>query len=41
MDGELTVKRGDFGIGSGQWAASNVIGADVKIKFSVRLRKGA
>jgi polyisoprenoid-binding protein YceI len=37
MDGEFTVKRGDFGIGSGDWAATSVIGADVKIKFTVRL----
>jgi polyisoprenoid-binding protein YceI len=40
MEGELTVKRGAFGIGTGEWAASNVIGADVKVKFKVKLRKG-
>ena len=40
MEGELTVKRGAFGIGAGEWAASNVIGADVKVKFKVKLRKG-
>jgi polyisoprenoid-binding protein YceI len=40
MDGEFTVKRGDFGIGSGEWATTSVIGADVKVKFSVRLGKG-
>jgi len=39
MEGELVVKRSAFGIGTGAWAATNVIGADVKIKFSVRLRK--
>jgi polyisoprenoid-binding protein YceI len=39
MEGELTVKRGAFGIGAGEWAASNVIGADVKVKFRVKLRK--
>jgi len=39
MEGEFVVKRGAFGIGTGEWAATNVIGADVKIKFSVRLRK--
>jgi polyisoprenoid-binding protein YceI len=39
MEGELTLKRGAFGIGSGEWAASNVIGADVKVKFKVKLRK--
>jgi polyisoprenoid-binding protein YceI len=39
MEGELTVKRGAFGIGAGEWAASDVIGADVKVRFKVRLRK--
>jgi polyisoprenoid-binding protein YceI len=40
MDGEFTVKRAAFGIGTGEWAATSVIGADVKIRFSVRLRSG-
>jgi len=39
MEGELTVKRGAFGIGTGEWAATNTIGADVKIRFKVKLRK--
>jgi polyisoprenoid-binding protein YceI len=39
MDGELTVQRKDFNIGTGEWIATNVIGPDVKIKFRVRLRK--
>ena len=39
MEGELTLKRGAFGIGAGEWAASEVIGADVKVKFRVKLRK--
>ena len=39
MDGEFTVKRVPFGIGTGEWASTSVIGADVTIKFSVRLRK--
>jgi polyisoprenoid-binding protein YceI len=39
MEGELTVRRGDFGIGTGEWAQTNVIGADVKLRFRVRLRK--
>jgi polyisoprenoid-binding protein YceI len=39
MEGELTVKRGAFGIGAGEWAATDVIGADVKVKFKVKLRK--
>ena len=39
MEGELTLKRGAFGIGAGEWAATDVIGADVKVKFKVKLRK--
>jgi polyisoprenoid-binding protein YceI len=39
MNGELVVKRGTFGIGTGEWASPAVIGADVKIKFDVHLRK--
>jgi polyisoprenoid-binding protein YceI len=39
MEGELTLGRLLFGIGTGEWAATNVIGADVKVKFRVRLRK--
>jgi polyisoprenoid-binding protein YceI len=39
LEGELIIKRGAFGIGTGEWAATSVIGADVKIKFSVRMRK--
>jgi polyisoprenoid-binding protein YceI len=39
LEGEFIVKRGAFGIGTGEWAATSVIGADVKIKFSVRMRK--
>jgi polyisoprenoid-binding protein YceI len=41
MDGEFTVKRAAFGIGTGEWAAANVIGPDVKVKFSVQLHKRA
>ena len=39
IEGELTVKRGAFGIGAGEWAATDVIGADVQVKFKVKLRK--
>lgn len=38
MEGEFTLKRGAFAIGTGEWAASNVIGADVTVRFHVRLR---
>jgi polyisoprenoid-binding protein YceI len=39
MEGEFTVKRAAFGIGTGEWTATDVIGPDVKVKFRVRLRK--
>ena len=39
MDGEIVVKRTRFGIGTGEWVATDVIGPDVTIKFRVRLRK--
>lgn len=41
MDGEFSVKRGPFGIGTGEWMVTDVIGADVKVKFRVRLRKAS
>lgn len=40
MDGEFVIKRAPFGIGTGEWVATDVIGPDVTIKFRVRLRKG-
>jgi polyisoprenoid-binding protein YceI len=39
LEGEFIVKRSVFGIGTGEWAGTDVIGADVKIRFSVRMRK--
>ena len=39
MEGEFLLSRSAFGIGAGEWAASDVIGADVKVKFKVKLRK--
>jgi polyisoprenoid-binding protein YceI len=39
MEGQFTVKRAAFGIGTGEWLATDVIGPDVVVKFSVRLRK--
>ncbi|VTU19835.1 hypothetical protein SRS16CHR_02520 [Variovorax sp. SRS16] len=39
MDGEFSVKRGPFGIGTGEWTATDVIGADVAVKFHVRLKR--
>jgi polyisoprenoid-binding protein YceI len=39
MDGEFTVKRSAFGIGTGEWSGTSVIGGDVKVKFKLQLRK--
>ena len=39
MEGEFTLKRGDFGIGLGEWKATDAIGAEVKVKFKVKLKK--
>jgi polyisoprenoid-binding protein YceI len=39
MEGELVLKREVFGIGLGEWKATDTIGADVKVKFKVRLKK--
>lgn len=38
MEGELTLDRAGFGIGTGEWASGDVIGLDVRAKFSVRFR---
>lgn len=39
MEGSFVLKRGAFGIGTGEWTATEVIGADVTVAFKVRLRK--
>lgn len=39
INGELTINRAAFKIGLGEWLSTKVVGADVKVKFSVRLRK--
>ena len=38
MDGELVIRRGDFNIGTGEWAATTVVGPDVTVGSSVSLR---
>jgi polyisoprenoid-binding protein YceI len=37
MNGELTLKRSHFGIGTGEWAEAESIGFDVTVRFSVFL----
>ena len=39
MEGELVLKRGIFGIGLGEWKATDTIGAEVNVKFRVKLKK--
>lgn len=39
VDGNITLQRAAFGIGGGDWVSSNVIGPEVKVHFSVNLRK--
>lgn len=41
MGGEFNLQRGKFGIGLGEWTATDVVGADVQVKFRVRLRAAA
>ena len=41
MEGTLVLKRGAFKIGLGEWAATDVIGGDVEVKFKVKLRKAS
>jgi len=39
MNGSFVVKRAPFGIGTGEWVSTDVIGPDVTISFRVQLRK--
>lgn len=39
MESELILRRIAFGIGTGEWAATDVIGADVKVRFRVRMAR--
>lgn len=41
MRGELTLRRGAFAIGSGEWAATDVIGENVRVRFDVALQSVA
>lgn len=40
MTGRLTIARAAYAIGTGEWASTKVVGPDVEVSFSVRLRKG-
>ena len=40
MDGKLTIDRGAFGVGLREWRSTNVVGANVDLRFSLHLRPG-
>ncbi len=37
LSGEITISRLDFGVGQGEWSNTEWVGADVKIRFRLRL----
>jgi polyisoprenoid-binding protein YceI len=39
MRGSVILQRGDFGIGSGQWAEETAIAQDVRVEFDVSLTR--
>jgi len=41
LEGETTLKRSAFGIGTGEWENGDVIGLDVKVKYKIKLRKAS
>lgn len=41
MEGQFAVKRVPFGIGTGEWLSTDVIGPDVTVKFHVQLHNAS
>jgi polyisoprenoid-binding protein YceI len=41
MEGELTLTRTDFSVGTGDWSKDDTVALDVKVKFKVKLRKAS
>ena len=39
LEGELTLSRATYGIGTGEWATSEIIGSDVKVTFMIKLHR--
>ena len=39
FEGGLTINRNDFGVGSGSWAATAVVGGDVNIQLAVETNR--
>lgn len=40
VEGATTIRRGDFGVGQGQWANSAVVGQDVTVRVSLTAKRG-
>lgn len=38
MQGESVTRRSIFGIGSGEWKSTDIVGDDVRLKFRIQLR---
>jgi polyisoprenoid-binding protein YceI len=36
---ETTIDRTEFGIGTGDWAATMVVGGEVRIRIPIKLKK--
>lgn len=41
MTGKVTIKRLDFGVGQGEWKATDQVGNDVTVSFALRLTSAA
>ena len=41
MTGKVTIKRLDFGVGQGEWKATDQVGNDVVVSFALRLTSAA
>ena len=41
MSGKTTIKRLDYGVGQGDWKATDQVGNDVGVSFALRLTSAA
>jgi polyisoprenoid-binding protein YceI len=41
MAGKTTIKRLDYGVGQGDWKATDQVGNDVGVSFALRLTSAA
>jgi len=40
LSGETTIRRLDYGVGQGEWQATDWVGNDVRLQYKVKLSKG-